>query len=111
MPLYICQGRYTREAATGLIANPEDRQQAAAKLFESVGGELLSYYVTFGTYDWLIVLEAPNEIAVTASVVAAAAGGGVCDIATTVAMSSADFKKALELGAKAASAFMSAGHS
>src|ERR1700676_4348683 len=107
MSLYITQGRYTREAVQGMLATPEEREKAAAQLFESVGGKLLSYYVTFGTYDWLIVLEAPNETAVTAALISAAAGGGVWDVTTTVAMTTADFKKALKLGAKAASSFKS----
>ena len=47
MPTYICQGRYSREAIQGMVKSPEDRTQVVAKLMKSVGGKLLSYYVTF----------------------------------------------------------------
>ena len=53
---------------------------------EGVGGKLLSYYVTFGEYDWLLIAEAPDEQAISAAVLTAAAGGGVTDLRTTVAM-------------------------
>ena len=42
MPIYIFQGRYTREALEGMVARPEDRTEASAKLLEAAGGKLLS---------------------------------------------------------------------
>ena len=61
MPIFITQGRYSRDAIKGMIANPEDRAEAASKLFEAAGGKLLAYYVTLGEYDWLIVSEFPDH--------------------------------------------------
>ena len=66
MPTFITQGRYSRDAIKGMIARPEDRAEAVAKLCEAAGGKLLSYYVTLGEYDWLIVIEAPSEQAISA---------------------------------------------
>ena len=68
MPTYICQGRYSREAIQGMIKSPEDRTQVVTKLMKGVGGKLLSYYVTFGEYDWLLIAEAPDEQAISAAV-------------------------------------------
>jgi len=68
MPTYICQGRYSREAIQGMIKSPEDRTQVVTKLMKSVGGKLLSYYVTFGEYGWLLIAEAPDEQAISAAV-------------------------------------------
>ena len=53
MPTYITQGRYSREAIQGMIKSPEDRSKAVAKLIKAAGGKLVSYYVTFGEYDFL----------------------------------------------------------
>ncbi len=53
MPIYITQGRYTREAIKGMIVKPEDRADAVARLLSKTGGRLLGYYVTFGEYDFL----------------------------------------------------------
>jgi len=111
MPTYICQGRFTREAVRGMMSTPEDRTEPVSKLMDGVGGRLLSYYVTFGEYDWLLVCEPPNEQAVTAAVIAAAAGGGVADIKTTVAMTGPEAMQAFRTACDLASSVKSAGHS
>jgi len=38
-----------------MIKSPEDRSKAVAKLIKAAGGKLVSYYVTFGEYDFLLV--------------------------------------------------------
>ena len=43
-----------------MLARPEDRAQAAAKLAEAAGGRMLSYYVTFGEDDFHVVFELPS---------------------------------------------------
>ena len=61
MPIYITQGRYTREAIKGMIVKPEDRYEALSRHVARVGGRVMSYYMTFGEYDFLTVVEAPSE--------------------------------------------------
>jgi uncharacterized protein with GYD domain len=109
MPIFITQGRYSRDAIRGMIANPEDRAEAASKLFEAAGGKLLAYYVTLGEYDWLIVGEFPDHEAVSAAVLAAAASGGVTDVRTTLAMTTADAKRVFAAAGKPTSAYRSPG--
>lgn len=46
MPIFITQGRYSRDALKGMLAAPEDRAEAVARLAEAAGGKLLAYYVT-----------------------------------------------------------------
>ena len=53
MPIYISRGRYTADAVKSMLARPENREEAVAKLFKSVGGKLIGWYLTFGHYDWL----------------------------------------------------------
>ena len=43
MPIFISQGRYSRDAIKGMTANPEDRAEAATKLIEGAGGKMLAY--------------------------------------------------------------------
>ncbi|MFN3657665.1 MAG: GYD domain-containing protein [Pseudolabrys sp.] len=88
MPIYITQGRYTREGIKGMIVKPEDRADAVARLLSKVGGRLIGYYVTFGEYDFLSIAEAPNEVQMGAALLAAGSHGGVTDLRTTVAMTS-----------------------
>jgi uncharacterized protein with GYD domain len=38
MPLFITQGRFTRDYIKGGLAKPEDRQAAIAALCEQAGG-------------------------------------------------------------------------
>jgi uncharacterized protein with GYD domain len=93
----------------GMVATPEDRTHAVSKLVEAAGGRLLSYYVTLGEYDWLLITEAPDMQSVSAAVIAAAAGGGATDIMTTVAMTGAEAMQAFQRAGDLAKSFRSAG--
>src|SRR5687768_18615634 len=109
MPIFISQGRYTNEAMRGMVQTPEDRTATVSKLIENAGGKLLSYYVTMGEYDWLLIVEAPDTRGVAAAVIAAAAGGGVTDVKTTVAMTGSEAMQAFQQAGGLAKSFRSAG--
>jgi uncharacterized protein with GYD domain len=94
MPIYITQGRYTRDAIVGMVVKPEDRADPLSRILAKVGGRLLGYYVTFGEYDFLSVAEVPNDIQMAAVLLAAGSSGGVTDLKTTVAMTSVEAKGA-----------------
>jgi uncharacterized protein with GYD domain len=40
MPIYISRGRFTTDAIKGMMAKPENREEAVSNLFQSVGGRL-----------------------------------------------------------------------
>jgi uncharacterized protein with GYD domain len=109
MPIYITQGRYTRDAIKGMIVKPEDRADAIARLLSKIGGRLLGYYLTFGDYDFLTIAEAPNDVQMAAALLAVGSGGGVTDLRTTVAMTSVEAKGAFAAASDLAPAFKSAG--
>ncbi len=110
--IFITQGRYTHQAVTGMLAKPEDRSAAVAKLAEAAGGKMLGYYVTYGEYDFLVIIDGPADLASMGSaLIVAAAGGGVSDLKTTVAMTGADAVSAFEKAGSMAAAFRSAGQS
>ena len=109
MPIYITQGRYTREAIKGMIVKPKDRADAVARLLSKIGGRLLGYYLTFGDYDFLAIAEAPNDVQMAAALLAAGSGGGVTDLRTTVAMTSVEAKGAFAAASDLAPGFKSAG--
>ena len=109
MPIYITQGRYTREAIKGMIVKPEDRYEALSRHVSRAGGRVMSYYMTFGEYDFLTVIEAPGETQMAALLLAAAAGGGVSDLRTTVAMTSIEAKGAFAAAGDLAPAYLSPG--
>jgi uncharacterized protein with GYD domain len=109
MPIYITQGRYTRDAIKGMIVKPEDRADAIARLLSKVGGRMLGYYLTFGEYDFLAIAEAPNDVQMAAALLAAGSGGGVTDLRTTVAMTSVEAKGAFAAASDLSHGFKSAG--
>ena len=111
MPIYISRGRFTSEAIKGMVAKPENREEAVAKLFQSVGGKLIAWYLTFGRHDWLVIGEFPDEKAASSAILAAAAGGSLSDVETTIAMTAKDAHATFQSAGKAAKDFRSAGRS
>jgi uncharacterized protein with GYD domain len=109
MPIYITQGRYTREAIKGMLVKPEDRADPLARLLSKVGGRLIGYYVTFGEYDFLTIAEVPNDTQMAAVLLAAGSSGGVTDLKTTVAMTSAEAKGAFAAAGDLAPGYKSPG--
>lgn len=109
MPVYITQGRYTRDAIKGMLIHPEDRALEVSRLLGKVGGRLVGYYVTFGEYDFMVIAEAPDNTQMAAALLAAGAGGGVTDLRTTVAMTSIEGKGAFAVASDLAPSFKSAG--
>ncbi|MDB5377714.1 MAG: hypothetical protein JWR00_2160 [Rubritepida sp.] len=103
MPFFIIQGNYSHEAMQGMVAKPEDRAGPVAKLMESVGGRLLSYYITFGASDFHVTVEAPDERAMLSVLAAVGAGPGVRELSTTLAIPASEampsFAKAKEIAA------------
>ena len=102
---------FTSDAVKGMLAKPENREEAVAKLFKSVGGRLIGWYLTFGHHDWMAIGEFPDEKAAASAILAAAGGGSLSDIETTVAMSAQDAHATFQAASKAAKDFRSAGRS
>src|SRR5215218_1186681 len=83
MPLYMTQFAYTPEAWAALVDNPEDRSAAVREVAESMGGRLVSWYLSFGEYDGLTIYEAPDNATAGAVALAAARRGHLRAIKTT----------------------------
>ena len=77
MPLFVTQGRFTREYIKGGLAKPEDRHAAIARLCEQAGGKLVSLYFTLGQYDFMVISEMPDAKAASILAFVAAGGGGI----------------------------------
>jgi uncharacterized protein with GYD domain len=109
MPIYITQGRYTREAIKGMTVKPEDRNEALSRHVARAGGRVIGYYLTFGEYDFLTIIEAPGEIQMAAILLSAAGAGGITDLRTTLAMSSVEAKGAFAAAGDLAHSFRTPG--
>jgi uncharacterized protein with GYD domain len=77
MPKYLIEGSYTLEGVKGVqSAGGTSRRDAVAKLAESVGGQLESFYFAFGDQDVYAIVDLPdNESAAAVALTAIAAGG------------------------------------
>ena len=84
MPLYLSRFSYTPETWARLIANPEDRREAAKTYIESVGGTLHGFWYAFGTHDGYNVWEAPDNVSMAAVALAISGGGALSTFETTV---------------------------
>lgn len=84
MPLYLTKFNYTPETWARLIANPEDRREAARSYIESVGGTLHGFWYAFGTHDGYNLWEAPDNVSMAAVALAIGGGGTLSSIETTV---------------------------
>lgn len=60
MPLYVILGKYTKEGITKIKDSP-DRYEKARKAAQAVGGEIKSLYYTMGQYDFVSLIDAPNN--------------------------------------------------
>src|SRR6516164_7866328 len=111
MPLFITQGRFTREYIRGGMAKPEDRYAVISRLIEQAGGKLVSLYITLGQYDFLVVSEMPDAKAASILAFVATGGGGIEGSVTTQAFTTAEARDMLEAAGKLAGSYKPMGAS
>jgi uncharacterized protein with GYD domain len=90
MARYLVQANYTQQGIAGLVSSPQDRSGVLVTLVESIGGKVHSIDYCFGEFDVVIVMEAPDDIAMAGLSMAVGASGAVTNIHTTVLIPTAD---------------------
>jgi uncharacterized protein with GYD domain len=77
MAKYLIEASYTLEGVKGVqTAGGTSRRDAIAKLAESVGGQVESFYFAFGDHDVYVIADFPdNESAAAVALTVNAAGG------------------------------------
>lgn len=67
MARYLSRAHYTQEGLKGLLKEGgSSRRDVVAKLYESVGGKLESFYYAFGETDLFAIGEAPDNVTAAA---------------------------------------------
>jgi uncharacterized protein with GYD domain len=102
MPYYLIQASYKESAAKALAARPQERSGVVKKMLESLGGKLHSYFVSFGDYDVVAIVELPGNEAAVAMGLASVAGGALSRYHTTVLLSPAEATAAMKKTKKVA---------
>jgi len=100
VPLYLGRFKYSAEAMRAMIENPQDRGAAAAETAESLGCKLHGMWWTFGEYDGVFLVEAPDNATTVALSMAVGASGQISTEANVLL----DMDEAQEAMRKAASA-------
>ncbi len=99
MPHYLMQVSYTPDAWAALMRQPQDRAEAIRPLIEGVGGKLDAFYFAFGEHDVVLLAEIPDNVTTAALAIAVAGAGAVNAFRTTVLLTSAEARQAMERAA------------
>jgi uncharacterized protein with GYD domain len=84
VPLYLSKFSYTPETWARMIANPEDRREAAESYIASVGGKLHGFWYGYGAHDGYTLWEAPDNVSMAAVALALSSGGALSALDTSV---------------------------
>lgn len=95
MTHYLLQIAYTPETWAKMVQNPQDRAEAVRGPVEKLGGKVERFWMAFGEYDVIGVVEMPDNVAAAAFSMAIAAGGACKDVKTTPLMSTQQGMEAL----------------
>jgi uncharacterized protein with GYD domain len=105
MPFYLYQIAYSSDAVKAMVAKPQDRAAAAAKLVESLGGKLHHLFFAFGKYDVICLIEGPDDKMMAAGALAVASAGTVTRSETIKLMTAAEAQDAMTMAGKATGAY------
>jgi uncharacterized protein with GYD domain len=91
MPIYIMLSRLTNEGRKTIKNNPE-RVREVDKEIENIGAKVLAQYTTLGMFDFINILEAPDNETITRVSMELGARGTI-DIMTLSAIPIFEFVK------------------
>ena len=90
MPLYMYQGAYTSLSWAAQVKNPQNRIETVGRqVCEAVGGKLVGAWYCFGDFDFVLIMDVPNNESMTAISLAVAGGGAIKNSRTTPLMTGA----------------------
>ncbi|BCP54595.1 hypothetical protein K32_32120 [Kaistia sp. 32K] len=101
MAYYLLQVSYSSNAVKAMVANPQNREDAARKAVESLGGSLKAFYFALGEFDVALIAEFPDNKSAAALSLAIGSSGSLSKIRTTVLMTTAEGMESMR-SAKAA---------
>ena len=103
MGFYMIQGCYTQPAIKNLVARPENRSKAGGALVKALGGKLHQYFMSFGEYDFVAIVEMPDDQAAAAASMALGSAGHLSGVKTTKLMTVDEAMAAMAAAGAAAS--------
>ena len=105
MAYYLYQLSYSHDAIKAMVATPSDREAAARKLIEALGGKLHHLFFAFGDHDVICLIEAPDDTVMMACAAAVASAGTVSGSSTIKLMTASDAMAAMTLAGTVTGAY------
>jgi uncharacterized protein with GYD domain len=99
MPYYLLQVGYTPEAWAAMIKKPQDRSAAVRPAIEKLGGKMERFWLSFGEYDIIGIVDMPGNVSAAAFSVAIAAGGACRACKTTPLLTTEEGMEAMKQAA------------
>jgi uncharacterized protein with GYD domain len=87
MAYFLIQVGYTSQAWAAMLKQPQDRAAAVRPAVEKLGGRIEHFWLSFGEYDVVGVIEMPNHVSAAAFAMAIGAGGACRSFVTTPLLS------------------------
>jgi uncharacterized protein with GYD domain len=88
MAFYMLQASYTPESWAAQIRHPQNREDELKQRCAVHGVQVRYFYYTFGEYDVVVIVEAPDNVTAAALAMVVASGGVLKALKTTVLMTS-----------------------
>ena len=108
--LWVSYGKISSEGMKGMLANPQNREEAVGKLVEGLGGKLVSYHLLLnGDIDFIIVTDFPAdkfEESLLINSMLVRGSGAIESVATVPAMRAADAVGQMKKAQQMASAML-----
>jgi uncharacterized protein with GYD domain len=95
MPFFLYQWVYKDPAIQAMVRVPQDRQAELRKVTEAFGGKLHQFFLCFGEYDGLAVVEFPDREACAACSLTLSAAGGNAHLRTTALITASEAQEAM----------------
>ena len=99
MQYFLVQVAYTPEAWAAMVKNPQDRSAAVEPAVKKLGGTMEQFWMSFGEYDIIGIVQMPDSIAAAAFAVAISAGGACRKVNTVPLLTVQEGQKAMQAAA------------
>ena len=102
MPHFLIQFSYASRSIKGLVDRPDvDHAGQASAMVGSLGGKLLGYWYSFGEFDGIALIEAPDNSVAAAVAMAIGGTGEVSKLQTSVLLTMNEARNAMHKAATA----------
>ena len=100
MASYLFQIAYRPDAWAAMIKKPQDRSEAVRGPIEKLGGKINSFWMSFGEYDIIGVVDMPDNVSAAAFAIAISGGGACKTVKTTPLLSLEEGMQAMKKAGK-----------